>query len=226
MDYLQAVDYSKKKAAADRVAAAEKEAAERARLYGNVQGQAGAASKFAGQGEQGFGQLGTESAALRGQLGDIASGKLSQSKEVLRQGLQQNLAAQQSMAASARPQNAAMAARTAMMGAGRLGAGLSGQQALASIAERQGAMQSLGNMLGQQRGLELQAALGSRGQALQGYGAILDDETRRKLGIKDEGSTLGGAIGAVGGALVGGLAGGPAGAATGSAVGGQLGQRF
>lgn len=142
--------------------------------YSNLNTQGGAASNFAEQGQVGFGALGQESADLRAQLGRYASGQDSQSAEQLRQGLQQNLAGMRSMAASAAPQNAAMAARTAMMTGGRQASGMAGQQALAGIAERQAATESLGNMIGQQRGMELQAALGSRGQAIDAYGNVLN----------------------------------------------------
>ncbi len=138
----------------------------------NQQGQA--AAGFAATGQKGFGALGAESADVRDQLRRQMSGQDSLAGEQLRQGLQQNLAAQSSMAASASPQNAAMAARTAMNNAGRLGAGMSGQQALAGIAERQAATQSLGGMLDNQRQMELQAALQSRGQSIDAYGNVLN----------------------------------------------------
>lgn len=147
--------------------------------YVDLRDQLGRSSRFGDAGEQGFGQLGAESAGVRERLGRIATGQDSISAEQLRQGLQQNLAGMRSMAASAPPQNAAMAARTAMMTGGRQAAGMAGQQAIAGIAERQAADQSLGNMLGQQRNLELQAALGGRGQALGALGGIMGDQTNR-----------------------------------------------
>lgn len=92
-------------------------------------------------------------------LRSIASGQHSVSAEQLRQGLQQNLAAQQSMAAGAPAQNQAMAARQAMMNSGRLGAGLAGQQALAGLQERQQAQQALSQQYLQQRQQDLQGTL-------------------------------------------------------------------
>src|SRR5688500_9405796 len=96
-------------------------------MGGPLNAESRKASGFADRGEQGFGQLGAESGRLRQQLGDVASGKVSLSAEQLRQGLQQNIAGQQAMAAGARPGSAPMAARTAAMSAGRMGQGLAGQ---------------------------------------------------------------------------------------------------
>lgn len=144
-----------------------------------IGGQAGAAANFANQGERGYGQLGRDMQGVRSQLARQASGQDSISREQLRQGLGREQAMQQSMAASAAPANAAMAARTAAMQAGRNSAGMAGNAAMAGIAERQAANQQLGNMLLQQRAQELQAAQGSRGQALQGYGAIEAGRTQR-----------------------------------------------
>lgn len=133
-------------------------------------GQAQASSGFADQGQQQFsvlgGQLGTSAQDLR----DIASGKVSVSAEQLRQALGQNMSAQRSMAASASPQNAQMAALMASRNAMSAGAGLAGQQALAGIQERQAAQQALAQLLLQQRQQELQAALGGRQTAVAGYG--------------------------------------------------------
>lgn len=139
---------------------------------GNLGSQSRKAGSFADRSQTHFGQLGAEATSERQRLRDIAEGRNSISAEQLRQALQQNVAAQQSMAAGARPGNAAMAARTASMQAARMGSGLAGQQAVAGIAERQAAAQSLANMLMQQRQQELQAALQSRGQAIQGFGDI------------------------------------------------------
>lgn len=135
--------------------------------------QTGAESnQFARSGQQNYGMMGAELAQDRARLRDLAAGKNSVSAEQLRQGLQQNLAAQQSMAASASPQNSAMAARTAMMNSGRLGAGMSGQAALAGIQERNAANQALANMNLQQRQQDLQAAINSRGNAVDAYGKV------------------------------------------------------
>ena len=169
---------------------ADQERQRKALLYGQAQ----AAGGFADTAQQGYGQLGNEAAAQRGFLQALASGQNSISAEQLRQGLQQNLAAQQSMAASASPMNAAMAARTAAIQSARLGAGLSGQQALAGLQERQMAQQALANMILQQRGQDLQAALGSRGNALQGYGAA-NAGAPEKSWIEKYGPAITGALG-------------------------------
>lgn len=130
--------------------------------------QVGAAGDFANQGQQGFAQTGAEAAQARGYLRDLAEGRNSVSAEQLRQGLQSNVAAQRAMAASASPANAAMAARTAANNAARLGYGMSGQQAIAGLQERQQAQQMLNQMILQQRQQELEAALQSRSNAING----------------------------------------------------------
>lgn len=145
----------------------------------NLNAQGRAAADFAGQGEYGFGALGGEAQAEREYLRRLASGQESVSAEQLRQGLQQNVALQRSLAAGASPQNAVMAARTAAMQTARLGSGYAGQAAQAGMQERQMAHQALVNAILQQRQQELQAALGSRQNAISGYG-----------GYKPEGSTL------------------------------------
>jgi hypothetical protein len=115
--------------------------------------------------------------AQRAQLGDIASGKDSLSGEQLRQGLQQNLSTQRSMAASAAPRDAAMAARTAAIQGGRMGYGMSGQAALAGIQERASARDQLTRMLMEQRQQELQAALQARQNAISGYGGVTPEQS-------------------------------------------------
>lgn len=147
--------------------------------HGNVANTAGQSNDFANRGERGFYQLGREGDAEREALRRLARGEDSYSAEQLRGSLQQNLAAQRSMAASAAPGNQAMAARTAAIQGGRMGAGLAGQQALAGIAERQAAQQSLMNALLQQRQQDLQASLGGRQNALQGYLGLEQARTGR-----------------------------------------------
>lgn len=145
----------------------------------NLEAQGRSASDFAGQGEYGFGMLGGEAQREREYLRRLASGEDSVSAEQLRQGLQQNLSGQRSLAAGASPQNSVMAARTAAMQSARLGSGFAGQQAVAGLQERQLAHRQLTDAIIQQRQQELQAALGSRQNAISGYG-----------GYKPEGSTL------------------------------------
>jgi hypothetical protein len=158
----------------------------------DLNAQGAAAGGFAGVGEAGFGRLGSAADKARQNLADIASGKISLSGEQLRQGLQQNLSAQRSLAAGANPQNAAMAARNASMNAARLGAGISGQTAMAGIAEREAAMKALQDAILQQRQQELQAALGSRQNAISAYGGVTPD----KSWIEKWGPAIVGGIGA------------------------------
>lgn len=142
----------------------------------NLSNTGSGANRFAQLGESNYqnstNQLGQDRQGLR----DLASGKNSYSAEQLRQGLQQNLAAQQSMAASASPQNQAMAARTAMINAGRLGGGMAGAQALAGIQERNQAQQQLGQLDLGARGQDANVALGSRQNATGAYGAIAGNQ--------------------------------------------------
>lgn len=132
-----------------------------------AQGQA--ASDFANRNETQFRRGGRDAFAQRKYMEDIARGRESVSALQLKQALGQNIAGQQSMAASARPGQGAMAARNAMMNAGRAGSALGGQQALAGIQERQAAQNSLNNMILQQRGQDLQGALGSRTNAVNAF---------------------------------------------------------
>lgn len=127
-------------------------------------------------GQYGVGQYQQNQAGLNQSINDLratANGQNSVSALQLSQGLQQNLAAQNSMAASASPQNAAMAARTASIQGGRLGAGLAGQQAVAGLQERQQAQQALAQLQLGQSGQNLQAGLGGYGMSNQGYGIAL-----------------------------------------------------
>ncbi len=164
---------------------ADAEAKRRELLYG----QAGAAGQFADQGQASYGQLGGEASAQRDYLRRLASGQDSVSAEQLRQGLQQNLGAQRSLAAGASPQNSTMAARTAAIQSARLGGAMAGQQALAGLQERQSAQQALSNMIMQQRQQDLQAALQSRQTAQQGYGAQ-NAGTPEKSGMEKYGPAI------------------------------------
>jgi hypothetical protein len=134
-------------------------------------------SDFANQSQGKFGTLGNEAGVQRKRLNDIATGKDSISSEQLRQGLQQNLSAQRSMAASAAPRDSAMAGRTAAMNAGRMGAGMSGQAAMAGMQERRDANSALANLLMQQRQQELQATLGGRQTAVGAYQGMTPEGT-------------------------------------------------
>ena len=172
---------------------------------GKLEGQGEAASGFAGSTQAEFGRLGAEASANRDYLRDIASGKESVSRIQLQQALAQNQATQQSMAAGARPANAAMAARTAAMTAGRQGAGLAGQQALAGIQERQGAQNALQQALMQQRQQELNAALGSRGQAIGAFGTSYTGQMNTPTAL-EKGMTLGKDVASTYGTVAGGTA--------------------
>lgn len=154
---------------------------------GNLQSlneQSGKAGGFADTSQGRFGSLGDTLGSEAEHLRRVARGEESVSAMQLGQALQQNQAAQQSMAASARPGNAAMAARTAAMTAGRQGAGLAGQQAIAGIQERQQAQQALVNALMQQRQQELAATQGARGQAIQGYGTGFAGAMQQPTGLE------------------------------------------
>jgi hypothetical protein len=143
-----------------------------------LEAAAAAAGNFAGQGEAGYGAMTGELAADRAYQRDIMTGKNSLSGEQLRQGLQQNMAAQRSMAASATPQNAVMASRNAMNNMNRAGIGMSGQAALAGIQERNAAASTLGQMNLGQRGQDIEVGLGSRQNQMTGLGANKPDKPK------------------------------------------------
>lgn len=173
---------------------------------GRLGNQSGRAGTFADRGERGFGARGRAADETADYLGRVMRGEDSVAAEQLRQGLQQNLGQQQAMAAQARPGNAAMAARTAATQAGKLGAGLSGQQAMAGIAERQGAAGQLADLQARLRQQELQAALGGRRQAIQGLGMLENARTQRygaALGVPTKGEQVLGLLGGLGGAFMG-----------------------
>lgn len=133
--------------------------------------QGGRAGQFADTTQQNYLGYGLQGQQALGNLAATAAGQNSVSAEQLRQGYQQGLAGQQAMVASASPQNSAMAARTGAIQAGRLGAGLAGQQAVAGLQERQQAQAQYGNLLQGLRGQDLSAATTSRQNAESGYGA-------------------------------------------------------
>jgi hypothetical protein len=132
--------------------------------------QGASSSAFADKSQGQFGALGNEAAQGRDYLRRIAGGQQSISAEQLRQGLQQNMAGQRSMAAGASPGNAPMAARSAAMNMARMGSGLAGQQAVAGMQERQNAQKALQDSIMMQRQQELQASLQGRQNAISGFG--------------------------------------------------------
>lgn len=137
-----------------------------------------------------FGSLTTESGAMREALRQQAMGEKSFTGEQLRQGLQQQQAAQMSMAAGASPGNSAMAARTAAMQMGRNQGAMAGQASLAGIAERQAALKQWQDAILQHRQQDIGASLGAGQNAI---GAL--------TGQKPEGSFIDKWGGAASGAL-------------------------
>ncbi len=132
--------------------------------------QGASAGSFADESQNNFRDQGAMSYDQYKALGDQASGKTSISREMLRQGLQQQYGQQRSMAAGASPQNAAMAARTGAMNMQRASTGMSGQAATAGMQEQMAARQAQSNFLQNWRNQELQATQGARGQAISAYG--------------------------------------------------------
>ncbi len=143
-----------------------------------LQAAAAAAGNFANQGEAGYGAMTGQLAKDRQYLEDLRSGKNSVSAEQLRQALQQQYAQQRSMAASASPANAAMAARTAMINTGRAAMGTAGQQALAGIAERNAAADALSRLNLGQREQDINVGLGSRQNQMTGLGVNKPDKPK------------------------------------------------
>jgi hypothetical protein len=137
----------------------------RALLY-----QQGALSgQFADRSQLDYQALGVEAAGQRDALRRLASGQQSISAEQLRQGLQQQLAQQRSLAAGAAPRDAAGAARTAAIQSARMSTQAVGQQAIAGMQERQGAQQQLSAQIAQQRALEQASTIGARQTATSAY---------------------------------------------------------
>lgn len=136
-----------------------------------------AANQFANTGQQNYGAMTQEAQQARDYLRSLASGQNSVSAEQLRQGNQQALAQQQAMAASASPANGPMAARSAAMNAGRISMGLSGQQAVAGLQEREQAQKALNDAILGARGQDLNAALGSRSTAVGAYGGVTPEKS-------------------------------------------------
>lgn len=136
-----------------------------------LKSSAAASGAFADQGQAGYGQMTEEMAKQRAFFDDMMNGRNSVATEQLRQGLQQQQAAQMSMAAGASPQNSAMAARTAMTQTGRNQSAMSGQAAVAQLQERQMAADQLAKLNTSQRGQDIEVGLGSRQNQMTGLGA-------------------------------------------------------
>jgi hypothetical protein len=154
---------------------------------------AAASGAFADQGQAGYGSMTGELDAQRAYLNQLASGQHSVAGEQLRQGMQQQVAAQRSMAASASPQNAAMAARNAMNNMARAGYGMSGQAALAGLQERQQAQQALAQLNLGQRGQDIDVANAGRQNQMTGLGANKPDKPKEPSTL-EKGLAAGAAI--------------------------------
>jgi hypothetical protein len=150
--------------------------------------QAGAAGRFAGVGEAGFGRMQGNLDASADWLQKVASGQESISKLQLADAAERNIGHQRSMAAGAAPRDAAMAMFGASRNAGDIASGLAGQQAIAGLQERQDAQRALADLQLGRSGQYLQAGLGSRQNALGGLGNIQPGQSWL--------DQLGGAIGA------------------------------
>jgi hypothetical protein len=160
---------------------------------GDLDHQGQEAGGFADEGQEAFTALRGELGATSNMLRDQATGRVSLSAEQLRQGLQQNIAAQRAAQASASPQNAAMAARLGMNNMARLGYGFSGQAAQAGLAERMAAAKALADFQLQQRQQELQAALQSRQNAVGAYGGITPEQSGLEKALPFVNAAIGGA---------------------------------
>lgn len=135
------------------------------------------ASILADRSQENVAALGAEAQAQRQYLKDLSMGRNSVSAEQLRQGLMQQQAQFQSMAAGGAPGSGAMAARNAMMGMGRAGTAFAGNQAMAGLAERNAAQQAWAQAILQARQQDLQAALGARNAATAAYGGFTPEKS-------------------------------------------------
>jgi hypothetical protein len=138
---------------------------------------------FAGQSRGNYTDDTNALAQQRNYLMGLASGKNSVSAEQLRQGLQQQLAQQRSMAASADPNNAAMAARNAAMNMGQASYGMAGQQAAAGLQERNQANEALAGLNLGARGQDVTGTLGGYNAATGAYGTALGTPQKTAAGL-------------------------------------------
>lgn len=146
--------------------------AQRNQLSSNM----GNMSQFGGQLGNAYGQNQAGINNTIGMLQGQAQGQNSVSAMQMQQGLNQSLANQQSMAASASPNNAAMAARNAAMNMNQLNTGTMGQQAVAGLQERQQALGQLSQLQLGQSGQNLNGALGAYNGATQAGAAYLGQQ--------------------------------------------------
>lgn len=138
--------------------------------------------------ELGGGPFREQQLGLAEALGRQMRGQDSLSAEQLRQSTGRLMGQQQAFASSARPSQSAMAARLASQGTSRLGSALAGQQAMAGIAERNAAANSLGSLLTGGRAQDIGAWQAGTGNVLQNAGmqqagnlAFLQDKLQRDL---------------------------------------------
>jgi len=150
---------------------------------GGIGGASGRAGSMSQLGGKNYEKAGKDALDAEDMLRRRARGEESLSAEQLRQGLQQNVSAQRSMAAGAGRGGQSAAMRNAMINSARMGSGLAGQQALAGIAERQAAQDALTRAIMQRRGQDLQAGLGYGGLEMQGQG-LLSSERLGHRGIQ------------------------------------------
>jgi hypothetical protein len=135
--------------------------------------QGGMAGTFANRNENTYRDLGAEAQQSRNYLRDQAMGRgPSLAAEQLRQGLMQQQGQLQSMAAGGPASAAPMNARTAMIQAGRASSAMSGNAAMARIAEQQAAQKAWADSILGARAQDLQASLGSRQNAINAFGGV------------------------------------------------------
>jgi hypothetical protein len=156
--------------------------------------QGSIAGRFADQSQANYTQLGNQGNAALAGLQAQAQGQNSVSAEQLRQGLLQQQAQQQSIAAS-NPGNP-MAARTAAIQSARLGYGLAGQQAVAGLQERAQAQGQYAQLLAGLRGQDASTAGQARSQAITGYGGGMPPGPEPKSDFEKYGPAAIGAISA------------------------------
>lgn len=163
--------------------------AQRSALANNATAASGFAQAGANNYNTANAGLGQANSFLTGQM----QGQNSVAAEQLRQGLQQQLAQQQSMAAGASPQNAAMAARNAAQNMNAASYGMSGQAATAGLQERQNAAQQLGQNLLGQGNQAVSAATGGYGAVNNAYnGQIANPQKTAAQGLLSAGEGIAG----------------------------------
>lgn len=108
--------------------------------------------------------------------GKRARGEDSLAGEILRQQTARNVAQLMGQAASASPQNRALAARTSLLGAAQSGQAMAGQTALAQAQERAAALGGLSDLATGGRGQDIGVGEWSRGNAAK----LAEQEAQRQ----------------------------------------------